>query len=247
MTNLLPNSARPGSAKTFAGVLTVAATMLIVAPVAEIQFFPKCFSSSQNKTKYAKEKKSKSKKAKTAASIRALERARKRQVPVRKSNKSAHRTAPTVSHGAASKGDQIQPTLQDKKAAVLAAPPELLKQIGRHVIVGYHTAQQLTPLLDRGALGGVFVTKRNARHRTKFHLKKELYGFKKRASDAGQKLSGWPQTRKAAAFRACLHRCPISDPYSVQFRNWKHPMNGARLLQPTQPSKPRNWQASASI
>lgn len=40
MTNLLPNSARPGSAKTFAGVLTVAATMLIVAPVAEIQFFP---------------------------------------------------------------------------------------------------------------------------------------------------------------------------------------------------------------
>ncbi|MCB1527644.1 MAG: glycoside hydrolase family 3 protein [Hyphomicrobiaceae bacterium] len=188
MTNLLPNSARPGSAKTFAGVLTVAATMLIVAPVAEIQFFsPSASAAAKNKTKYAKEKKSKSKKAKTAASIRALERARKRQVPVRKSNKSAHRTAPTVSHGAASKGDQIQPTLQDKKAAVLAAPPELLKQIGRHVIVGYHTAQQLTPLLDRGALGGVFVTKRNARHRTKFHLKKELYGFKKRASDAGQK------------------------------------------------------------
>ena len=31
MTNLLPNSARPGSAKTFAGVLTVAATMLIAS------------------------------------------------------------------------------------------------------------------------------------------------------------------------------------------------------------------------
>jgi beta-N-acetylhexosaminidase len=77
-------------------------------------------------------------------------------------------------------------SLKEKKAAVLAAPPEILKLIGRHIIVGYYAAYQLTPLLERGAIGGVFVTARNARRRSRKTLAKELASFKKMAAAAGQ-------------------------------------------------------------
>lgn len=76
--------------------------------------------------------------------------------------------------------------LEDSKAAVLAAPPEILKLVGRHIIVGYHTPSQLIPLLERGAIGGVFVTARNARHRSSAALTAELAGMRAKAAAAGQ-------------------------------------------------------------
>lgn len=54
-------------------------------------------------------------------------------------------------------------TAAEKKAYVLAAPLEDLQAIGQHFVVGYHAIWQLEPLLQRGALGGVFVTDHNAR------------------------------------------------------------------------------------
>ncbi len=50
----------------------------------------------------------------------------------------------------------------DQKAYVLAAPVEHLRAVGQHVIIGYHGLGQLRPLLEKGALGGIFVSDHNA-------------------------------------------------------------------------------------
>lgn len=50
----------------------------------------------------------------------------------------------------------------EMKAYVLAAPLEHLRAVGQHVVVGYHGVEELRPLLEKGALGGVFVTDHNA-------------------------------------------------------------------------------------
>ncbi len=72
-------------------------------------------------------------------------------------------------------------TLAEKKRAALAAPPELLRKFGSHVIIGYRQSRQLTPLLTRGAIGGVFVTRRNARRRSRNRLAREFERFRKLA------------------------------------------------------------------
>lgn len=79
--------------------------------------------------------------------------------------------------------ERAEPTLSlaQKKAAVLAAPPEVLRSLGGHVIIGYYRASQLTELLKRGAIGGVFVTRRNAKRRSRTRLAAELEGFRKLA------------------------------------------------------------------
>ena len=78
------------------------------------------------------------------------------------------------------------PPIADMKAAVLAAPADEIRRVGRHLIVGYHHAGQLTPLLERGAIGGVFVTARNARGRTKDKITAEIATFRDLAAKAGQ-------------------------------------------------------------
>jgi len=44
---------------------------------------------------------------------------------------------------------------------VLDAPAHRLRRVGRHVMAGYTTLEQVEPLVARGALAGVFVTSRN--------------------------------------------------------------------------------------
>lgn len=76
-------------------------------------------------------------------------------------------------------------SINEKKSAVIAAPPELLRALGSHLIVGYHVASELTPLLTRGALGGVFITARNARSRTKQQLINEISRLRALAAKNG--------------------------------------------------------------
>jgi len=73
-------------------------------------------------------------------------------------------------------------SIAEKKAAVYAAPPEILRQLGGHVIVGYHQTTQLNELLQRGAIGGIFVTRRNARRRSQQKIADELEGFRRIAA-----------------------------------------------------------------
>ena len=81
---------------------------------------------------------------------------------------------------AASDGKKV--SLSQQKRAVLAAPPEVLRKLGGHVIVGYYRSRQLTPLLKRGAVGGVFMTRRNARRRSRKQLAREVERFRSLAA-----------------------------------------------------------------
>lgn len=84
-------------------------------------------------------------------------------------------------------------TAEKKKAAVLASPPELLRDLGSHLIVGYDRPSQLAPLLARGALGGVFLTDRNARGRTQRQLAAEVSGLRSLAAE-NQRRHLWVAT-----------------------------------------------------
>jgi beta-N-acetylhexosaminidase len=48
------------------------------------------------------------------------------------------------------------------KARVLATPTDELRAIGRHLVVGYTNIDDLRPLVTKGAIAGVFISKRNA-------------------------------------------------------------------------------------
>ncbi|MGD9783403.1 MAG: glycoside hydrolase family 3 N-terminal domain-containing protein [Hyphomicrobiaceae bacterium] len=137
----------------------------------------------------------------------ALQKARQRQIPapqaapprlkgIAASAAPAAATAaaaPLVGAIAGPQNAEKPPTLAEMRAMVLAAPDETLRRLGRHLIVGYHRTHQITPLLERGALGGVFVTSRNARGRTKAQITKELAEFREMSARAGQK-SFWIAT-----------------------------------------------------
>ncbi|MEM1370746.1 MAG: glycoside hydrolase family 3 N-terminal domain-containing protein [Pseudomonadota bacterium] len=65
-------------------------------------------------------------------------------------------------------------TFAEKRRAVLNAPAADLRAIGPHLMAGYHALWQLKPLLQRGALGGVFITGHNARRKSFNRLKEEI-------------------------------------------------------------------------
>jgi beta-N-acetylhexosaminidase len=60
---------------------------------------------------------------------------------------------------------------------VLHAEPDRLARIGRHVVVGYRDLGELTELLERRAVGGVFLSSRNAAGRTTADIAEEVAGF----------------------------------------------------------------------
>lgn len=82
----------------------------------------------------------------------------------------------------ATASNEKEPSLKEKKETVLNADPELLRTLGGHVIIGYYASWQLTPLLERGAIGGIFVTRRNSRRRSRSRLAAELAKFRKLAA-----------------------------------------------------------------
>lgn len=118
----------------------------------------------------------------------ALERARERAKPKRKAAERAREGNDDDIAPIEGKRDGRPMALAEKKSAVLAAPPEVLKRIGRHVITGYNSQKQLMPLLERGAIGGAFVTSRNVQRRNAAMLGKELKDLRSLADEAGQKV-----------------------------------------------------------
>ena len=67
----------------------------------------------------------------------------------------------------------------------IATPVTDLAAVGRHVIVGYQDPQELLGLIARGAVGGVFVTARNAASKSVEQLSAEIAGFQTAARDNG--------------------------------------------------------------
>ncbi|MEM7182241.1 MAG: glycoside hydrolase family 3 N-terminal domain-containing protein [Spirochaetota bacterium] len=57
---------------------------------------------------------------------------------------------------------------------VLHTEANVLQELGEHFIVGYTSTEEIQALLKRGAVGGIFVTHRNAKHKSKSELTKEI-------------------------------------------------------------------------
>ena len=66
-----------------------------------------------------------------------------------------------------------------------ATPGADLRAVGRHVVVGYRSAAELKRLIAAGAIGGVFVTARNAQGRSASALAAEIAEFQELAKASG--------------------------------------------------------------
>ena len=75
--------------------------------------------------------------------------------------------------------------MRSARDRVLATPAAKLAPIGRHVIVGYRDPTELTRLIALGAVGGVFVTARNAQALSVDELAAEIAGFQATARTYG--------------------------------------------------------------
>lgn len=189
--------------------VALAATLSLTLPVAQSAFHDAVVAAAKPSGKATP----RSAAARKRQIERDLARARSRIIPTRATADRAPKDAPPPPANPKRDGKPL--TLAEKKAAVLAAPPDVLQRIGRHVMVGYYASHQLTPLLERGAIGGVFVTSRNARRRNKVVLGKELAEFRKSADAAGQKAF-WLATDQEGG---SVSRLSPPLPYQPSLRN----------------------------
>lgn len=75
---------------------------------------------------------------------------------------------------------------QYKKRIVLSTAKPVLNRLGRHFIVGYRAPEEILPLIEKGAIGGVYITARNIRNKTVDEVQSEL---RKLRSIAGKNAS----------------------------------------------------------
>ena len=55
-------------------------------------------------------------------------------------------------------------TFRFKKYTVLHADLNQLQRLGRHFLVGYTHVEDIIPLVEKGAIGGLFLTQRNVQN-----------------------------------------------------------------------------------
>lgn len=207
----VPAVLRAASIRSFGCALALAFVVSVGHPLTGLGFAAAPAAHAKKRVK-----KPKSAAARKRAADRALKRARARVIPSRARPAPPAEPRPPIASKAPDPAHDGQPlTLAEKKSAVLNAPPEILKRIGRHIIVGYHTASQLTPLLERGAIGGVFVTARNARRHNRQALAKELTAFRDMATAAGQ-TTFWISTDQEGG---SVSRLSPPLPYQPSLRN----------------------------
>lgn len=60
------------------------------------------------------------------------------------------------------------------KSRVLNAPATIRQELGQHFIVGYRDFDELTLLVDRGLVGGIFITDRNVENKSIEEIRKEI-------------------------------------------------------------------------
>lgn len=63
---------------------------------------------------------------------------------------------------------------QWQKYRVLNTDSAVLQELGQHFIVGYRDVQEIEKLVQREAVGGIFITKRNIKNKTKTEIKQEI-------------------------------------------------------------------------
>ena len=76
-------------------------------------------------------------------------------------------------------------TFQYKKYVVLNTSRSLLKTLGSHFIIGYQDPQEIRHLVEKGAIGGIYITSRNIEGKTVQQVKEELNSFQISAEKNG--------------------------------------------------------------
>lgn len=73
----------------------------------------------------------------------------------------------------------VEFSFQYKKYVVLHTNPEQLRRLGRHFIVGYRRAEEVLSLIQHGAIGGIYITKRNVADQTYDAVQQEIAMFQR--------------------------------------------------------------------
>lgn len=60
------------------------------------------------------------------------------------------------------------------KQAVLKAEPARLEALGEHFAIGYRNFEEVRELVEKRAIGGIFITKRNIKGKTKAEIQQEI-------------------------------------------------------------------------
>lgn len=68
---------------------------------------------------------------------------------------------------------------------VLSADPALLLSLGRHFMVGYQDFEEIKQLVSHGAIGGIFITRRNIAGKSAAEIKRELDELQRIQADLG--------------------------------------------------------------
>jgi beta-N-acetylhexosaminidase len=68
----------------------------------------------------------------------------------------------------------VEGSFQHARWSVLSASPDELERVGRHVIVGYRDADFVRELVERRAIGGIFLTDRNVAGRNVADIAREI-------------------------------------------------------------------------
>lgn len=68
----------------------------------------------------------------------------------------------------------VETRFQGTKYSVLNADPQKLENLGQHFIVGYRNFDEIENLVTKNAIGGVFITARNVKNKTKQDIQQEI-------------------------------------------------------------------------
>ncbi len=71
------------------------------------------------------------------------------------------------------------------RAEILSSDADRLERIGRHVIIGFHAFAEVKALVDKRAIGGIFITDHNVRHRNAAQVKAEIDALQARRREQG--------------------------------------------------------------
>lgn len=63
------------------------------------------------------------------------------------------------------------------RAEILASDPGRLERVGRHIIIGYHSFTDVKALVEKRAIGGIFITDHNVRRRSAGDVKGDIDGL----------------------------------------------------------------------
>ncbi len=80
---------------------------------------------------------------------------------------------------------------RSKKRAVLEAETSALQRVGRNLVVGYKNVRDVAPLVSRGALGGIYVTRRNVEGKSEEEFRDEI-AFLQGLNASARRNKGYP-------------------------------------------------------